>query len=181
MINVVEIVPYSSDWPVRFRQLAKDIRGALGEVAIRIDHIGSTSIPGLAAKPIIDMRISVADFDPLDEYRLPLEGLGYVFRADNPELTKRYFREPLGSPRTHIHVRRSGSWAEQFALLFRDYLRLHPEEAREYEDLKRSLASKFRGDRHGYTDAKQPFIWGLMGRADRWSQEVGWLPCPSDA
>ena len=125
----VEIVSYTDDWPRRFRLLAGDMRATLGETALRIDHIGSTSVPGLAAKPIVDMQISVAGFEPLDAFRLPLESLGYVFRADNPERTKRYFREPPGEPRTHIHVRQRGSWAEQFALLFRDYLRSHPAEA----------------------------------------------------
>jgi GrpB-like predicted nucleotidyltransferase (UPF0157 family) len=78
-------------------------------------------------------------------------------------------------------VRRAGSWAEQFALLFRDYLRKHPDEARRYAALKHQLAAQLRTDRHGYTEAKGPFIWELMGRADRWSQEVGWEPGPTDA
>jgi GrpB-like predicted nucleotidyltransferase (UPF0157 family) len=93
---------------------------------VRIDHIGSTAVPGLAAKPVIDIQISVASFDPLEAFRAPLEALGYAYRADNTERTKRYFREPAGSSRTHIHVRRAGSFSEQFALLFRDYLRAPP-------------------------------------------------------
>jgi GrpB-like predicted nucleotidyltransferase (UPF0157 family) len=100
------------------------LHDALGPVALRIDHIGSTSVPGLAAKPVIDIQISVADFEPLDAYRLPLERLGYIFRSDNPERTKRYFRETLGQRRVHIHVRRAGSFSEQFALLFREYVRM---------------------------------------------------------
>jgi GrpB-like predicted nucleotidyltransferase (UPF0157 family) len=103
----------------------------------------------------------------------PLERLGYVLRADNAERTKRYFREAPGTPRRHIHVRRAGSWAEQFALLFRDYLRTHAEETRRYASLKYQLAVKYREDRHGYTDAKAPFIWEIMMKADRWSQDVG--------
>jgi len=150
------------------------MRSALGDVALRIDHIGSTAVPGLDAKPIIDIQISVADFDPLDAFRLPLEGIGYVFRSDNPERTKRYFRESPGHPRTHVHVRRSGSWAEQFALLFRDFLREHVEEARRYAALKHSLAALHRTERERYTEAKEPYIWELMWRADRWSQDVGW-------
>lgn len=177
----VEIVPYTDEWPRRFRLLASAMRGALGPVALRIDHIGSTSVPGLAAKPIVDMQISVADFEPLDAFRLPLESLGYVFRADNPELTKRYFREPPGDPRTHIHVRQSGSWAEQFALLYRDYMRSNADEAERYADIKRMLAEKYRNDQPAYTDAKDPYLWELMRRADRWSQDVGWQIGPSDA
>lgn len=181
MAFVVAVVPYDSEWPARFRELAGPIREVLGSVALRIDHVGSTSIPGLAAKPIIDIQISVQDFHLFESYGGPLQSLGYVFRSENPELTKRYFREKPGSERIHVHVRRAGSWAEQFALLFRDFLRAYDEEARKYEELKRELAERFRTDRHAYTDAKQPFIWDLMGRADRWSQEVGWVPGPSDA
>ena len=133
------------------------------------------------AKPIIDLQISVASFEPQPAYRVPLERLGYVFRGDNPELTKRYFREAPGEPRTHVHVRRRGSWAEQFALLFRDYLRAHPSEAQRYGALKESLAAAYGSDRQGYTEAKEPYIWVVMRRADRWSQDVGWEPGPSDA
>jgi GrpB-like predicted nucleotidyltransferase (UPF0157 family) len=181
MSYVVEIAPYDPIWPASFAQLGRGLRAALGTTALRIDHIGSTSILGLAAKPIIDIQISVAAFEPLDAYRLPLERLGYVFRADNTERTKRYFREVPGTPRRHIHLRRAGSWAEQFALLFRDYLRTRAEEARRYETLKYQLAARYREDRHGYTDAKGPFIWEIMMKADRWSQKIGWEPGSPDA
>jgi GrpB-like predicted nucleotidyltransferase (UPF0157 family) len=90
---MVEIVPYDSAWPDRFARLGRELRRALGDVALRIDHIGSTAVPVLAAKPVIDVQISVASFQPLDTFRAPLEGLGYVYRADNTERTKRYFRE----------------------------------------------------------------------------------------
>ena len=78
-------------------------------------------------------------------------------------------------------MRQAGSWAEQFALLFRDYIRTHQEDARLYAELKRRLAEEYGEDRQGYTEAKAPFIWEVMRRADRWSQEVGWQPWPSDA
>jgi len=102
-----------------------------------------------------------------------------VYRADNPERTKRYFREPPGRARTHVHVRRAGSFSEQWALLFRDYLRFHPEAATEYAWEKRRLAIRFRDDRRGYTDAKGPFLWELIRRADAWAQTQGWAPGPA--
>ena len=117
MPDPIEVVPYSPLWPQLFSELGTTLRKALGETALRIDHIGSTSVPGLDAKPIIDIQVSVASFEPLDAYRVPLERLGFVFRASNPDLTKRYFREKSGERRTHIHVRQSGSWSEQLALL----------------------------------------------------------------
>jgi GrpB-like predicted nucleotidyltransferase (UPF0157 family) len=176
----VEICPYDPAWPSLFAALGVRLRDALGAVALRIDQIGSTAVPGLAAKPIVDVQVSVAAFDPLDAYCLPLEGLGLVFRSENTERTKRYFREAPGTRRTHVHVRRAGSWAEQFALLFRDYLRVHPEDRDRYAGLKRELAREHRDDRHAYAEAKGPLIWEIMARADRWSQEVGWAPGPSD-
>jgi GrpB-like predicted nucleotidyltransferase (UPF0157 family) len=107
--------------------------------------------------------------------------LGFVFRVDNPDRAKRYFREAPGAPRTHVHVRRAGSWGEQFPLLFRDYLRHNEYDARSYEALKRALAKKHRDDRSSYTDGKGPFIWEIMQRADRWTHLVGWEAGPSDA
>jgi GrpB-like predicted nucleotidyltransferase (UPF0157 family) len=179
--QVIEICPYDPAWPSLFAALGVRLRGVLGSVALRIDHIGSTSVPGLAAKPIVDVQVSVAAFDPVDAYRVPLEGLGLVFRSENPQRTKRYFREAPGTRRTHIHVRRAGSWGEQFALLFRDYLRAHPEDRDRYAELKRCLARELQDDRHVYTEAKARFMWEVMSLADRWSQDVGWAAGPSDA
>jgi GrpB-like predicted nucleotidyltransferase (UPF0157 family) len=181
MPDPIVVVPYEPEWPALFAALGATLRGALGDVALRIDHIGSTSVPGLAAKPVIDVQISVASLEPLDAYRLPLAGLGFVFHPSNPDLSKRYFREPPGSRRTHIHVRRAGSWAEQMALLFRDYMRAHPGDAERYAALKKQLAERYRHDREGYTEAKGPFIWEILAQADRWGQETGWEPAASDA
>ena len=124
----------------------------------------------------------IADFEPLDAYRLPLERLGYLFRSDNPERTKRYFRETPGQRRVHIHVRRAGSFSEQFALLFRDYVRMHPDVASQYAQLKIGLAQQYARveDRVAYTEAKSPFIWKVIAQADEWAQQTGWLPGPSD-
>jgi GrpB-like predicted nucleotidyltransferase (UPF0157 family) len=177
----IQILAYDPAWPARFAELGRELRAGLGEVALRIDHIGSTAGPGLAAKPIIDIQISVADLEPLTAYRQPLERLGYVYRADNPERTKRYFREPPGRRRTHVHVRCAGSFSEQWALLFRDYLRAHPDAAAEYAAVKRSLAVRFRDDRRAYTQAKGSFLWKVIRQADEWAQAEGWRPGPSDA
>ena len=177
----IEVVAHDPAWTTRFAELGLELRAGLADVALRIDQIGSTSVPGLAAKPIIDIQISVAAFEPLAAFKDPLERLGYVYRADNPERTKRYFREPPGHPRTHVHVRRAGSFSEQWALLFRDYLPAHAEVAAEYASLKQQLAARFRDDRRAYLDAKGPFLWEVMRLADGWAQAEGWHPGPSDA
>ncbi|MDJ0755154.1 MAG: GrpB family protein [Ardenticatenaceae bacterium] len=181
MPDPIIIVPYDAQWPDLFRELAAGLRQVLGETALRIDHIGSTAIPGCDAKPIIDVQISVAELEPVDRYQAAIKSLGFFFRHDNPDLTKRYFREIPGRRRTHIHVRRWGSWPEQFALLFRDYLRTHPEEVQKYVQAKYDLARKFRHNRPGYVDGKGPVIWEIMVEASKWTQETGWQPSPSDA
>ena len=177
----IRVVAYDAQWPTLFLEQSGALRAALGEVALRIDHIGSTAVPGLAAKPIIDIQISVVAFEPLDAFRAPLERLGYVFRADNLERTKRYFREPSGTRRTHIHVRRAGSFSEQLALLFRDFMRIHPDWAQRYAELKLTLAERHANDRQRYTDEKQPFTWEALAQADGWAQRTGWFPGPPDA
>lgn len=182
MSEGIVVVEYDEAWPDRFDQLGTRLRTQLGSVALRIDHIGSTAVPGLAAKAIIDVQISVEALEPVDLYRARLERAGFEHRADNPERTKRYFREQPGHRRTHIHVRRAGSFSEQFALLFRDFLRSHGSSAEEYAELKRSLADRFPHphQRHDYVEAKAPFIWATLRRADEWAQEIGWEPPPSD-
>lgn len=177
----VEVVDYDPAWPGLFGGMGRALRAELGAVALRIDHIGSTAVPGLAAKPIVDVQISVAAFEPIEAFKGPLERLGYVYRANNTERTKRYFREPPGRRRTHIHVRRAGSFSEQLPLLLRDFLRCHADAAAEYAVVKRRLAAQFGDDRHGYTDAKNPHVWDILRRADEWAQMSGWVPGPSDA
>lgn len=176
------MVPYEQEWPTLFRDVGSRLRRELGHIALRIDHIGSTSVPGLDAKPIIDVQVSVASLDALAAFRLPLEGAGFVHRP-GAELTKRYFRERPGERRTHVHVRRAGSFNEQFALLFRDFLRSHPGRAAAYAALKYDLAAKFSApeERQEYVRAKGPFVWETMQVADEWAGEVGWEPGPSDA
>jgi GrpB-like predicted nucleotidyltransferase (UPF0157 family) len=170
-------------WPTDFEQVGSRLREALRDVALRIDHIGSTAVPGLDAKPVIDVQISVAALEPIDAYRLPMERVGFVHHADNPELTKRYFRERPGDRRTHIHVRRAGSFSEQFALLFRDFLRADAARAAEYAALKHALAERYSlpEQRHEYVEAKVPFIWETIHMADDWAQSTGWEPPASDA
>jgi GrpB-like predicted nucleotidyltransferase (UPF0157 family) len=177
----ITVVPYDAEWPELFRRLGRELRCALQDLAKRIDHIGSTSISGMSAKPVLDIQISVVCLEPMGSYRASLESLGFDWRVNNPDLTKRYFREISGPQRVHIHVRQSGSWGEQFSLLFRDYMRTHPEDAAAYNELKHRLAGAHRTNRQAYVDAKGPFIWTVMRAATEWSQATGWQPGISDA
>jgi GrpB-like predicted nucleotidyltransferase (UPF0157 family) len=177
--TVVRIEEYDASWPVRFAELGAAVRAAVGEVAVRIDHVGSTAVPGLAAKPIIDVQVSVHDFQRFDQVRAGLESLGLRWQADNLDRRKRFFhrREPF---RVNVHVRVDGSVSQQLTLLFRDYLRIAPDARRRYEATKRQLATRTWANLDDYADAKGDTIWAIIRSADAWSWN-GWTPGPSDA
>ena len=179
--EAVVIVPYDPAWPAQFERWARTFRTSLGEIALRIDHVGSTAVPGLGAKPVIDFQIAVRSLVPAEPYREKLEALGWRFHPDNPDRSKRFFMGPIGEPRMHLHVRRAGSVDEQLALLFRDYLRTHPEAAEDYAREKRLLAERFRQERARYVEGKEPKVWSILRAAHTWAQETGWAPGPSDA
>lgn len=162
----VVIVDYDPQWPARFEAERARIALALGSVdgVIAIEHVGSTAVPGLAAKPIIDIMIGVREIAIGERCIEPMESLDYEYRGDAGIPGRHYFRK--GNPRSHhLHLIEHGSefWVNH--LLFRDELRSHPESAREYEALKRELAERHRFDRAAYTDAKNPFIASALARA----------------
>ncbi|MNN52146.1 dephospho-CoA kinase/protein folding accessory domain-containing protein [compost metagenome] len=163
-----------------YNELRIKIVNQLGSAIQRIDHIGSTAVTGIAAKPIIDIQISVSDLDNVEEVKSGLNEIGFEYRKDNDDLTKRYFRERPGMKRTHIHVRQFGSWSEQFNLLFRDYLREHEVDRTEYAKVKYSLSNQYRDRREKYVEGKTEIVWNIMLRANKWSQEIGWKPSKSD-
>lgn len=180
MTNQWIIAPYHPEWKQLFLQTGTLLRHALQKKAIRIDHIGSTSVEGLDAKPIIDIQISVQDYRNLELYQSEIESAGLLLRPDNADRTKRYFREQPGNRRTHVHVRKSGSYSEQLSLLFRDYLRVHPIECMRYGEEKHRLFKQFYDDRARYVEGKGPIVWDILQKAHAWSQLTGWEPGPSD-
>lgn len=172
----VIIKPYDPEWAEMYERLRTRLIHHVGGQVIRVDHIGSTAVPGLAAKPVIDVQISIVDLHSMDDFKMRMISMGFVFREDNPDLTKRYFREAVGMERTHIHVREKGSWSEQFNLLFRDYLRAHEQDCNEYAAIKNQLAQEHRTDRERYVEGKTDIIWAIMKKANLWSQATGWKP-----
>src|SRR5688572_16001160 len=147
--ELVALTPYDPVWPERFDVMRARLAAVLGEVAVRIDHVGSTAVPGLSAKPVIDIQVSVPDVTDEDAYRDLIESLGFGLRWIEPH--HRYFRPPPGLPREHqVHVCSVGSHWERIHLLFRDYLRSHPETAAEYATLKAQLAGQHRDSRVDY-------------------------------
>ena len=170
MSETVEIVPYDPEWPSAFAAERDRIAAALGSLAVRIDHNGSTSVTGLAAKPIIDIQVSVRELQPIETYAMPLTRLGYVHVPHPDDSFCPFFHKPKEWPHTHhVHVVQSGGDEERRTLAFRDYLLEHSAVAREYEDLKRTLASQHSaGDfpsRELYAEAKTEFITSITDRA----------------
>jgi len=170
MADVLEILPYDPDWPRQFADERDRIAAALGPLALRIDHNGSTSVPGLAAKPIIDIQISVARVQPLAAYSDRLAGIGYLHVPHADDAFCPFFHRPRGWPHTHhVHVVQRGGDEERRTLAVRDYLRDHPAAAREYEALKRRLAPQYSatrpGEREAYAQAKSSFIEAIIEQA----------------
>jgi GrpB-like predicted nucleotidyltransferase (UPF0157 family) len=174
----IVIADYDPSWPATFAGLARDIRAVLGEHALRIDHIGSTSIPGLAAKPVIDIQVSVRRIANDEPWMSALIAAGWRWDAHNSDQTKRMFGGPPGAPALHLHVREVGSLTQQQALVFRDYLRAQPDAAKRYEAFKRKLSERLWIDGNEYADAKTEIVWPLLHEATLWSMRTGWRAEP---
>lgn len=169
-MTTLTVVPYDSRWPAAFDVERERLQSALGSLAVRIDHHGSTSIAGLAAKPIIDIQISVRSLVPLAAYGEVLERLGYTHKPHPDDAWCPYFYRPSIKPHTHhVHVVEAGGDPERRTLAFRDYLREHPEAARDYEQLKRDLVAAYdRGalaTSDDYANGKTAFVEAITSAA----------------
>src|SRR5262249_18075362 len=155
----VPVVAYDATWRTRFDGERSQLEAAIGNWAVAgIHHVGSTAVPGLDAKPIVDILVGVRDLASSRSCFDPLAGLGYVYAPYRTE-QMHWFCKPHPRRRTHhLHLVPAGSQRFHEELAFRDYLRAHPETAREYALLKRQLALKFKHRREAYTDAKAGFI-----------------------
>jgi len=169
MPEPVIIVDYNPAWPGLYEEEKMCILDAIGEYIEDIQHVGSTSVPGLGAKPIIDIMIGIHDLSLVDECVQPLQSLGYEYLGEFGIPGRHYFRKPpetLSMHRTyHIHMVETNHDGWKRNMLFRDYLRTHPEDAKQYEVLKRALAEQFGSDREGYADAKTDFIEAVLVKA----------------
>lgn len=165
-MDEVVIAEYNPYWALMFEEEAARVARVLSrDLVVRIDHIGSTAVPGLVAKPIIDLLVSVYSLIEAKQVAVsPLEELGYTYWFDNPDLQRMFFVKglPPNSPRTHhLHIVESDSiFLER--LLFRDYLRENPDEALRYAQLKRHLAEQFPTDREAYTSGKAEYVQSVM-------------------
>jgi GrpB-like predicted nucleotidyltransferase (UPF0157 family) len=169
MSRTIKIVPYNPNWPSRYRQEARQIAVALAGEIVLIHHVGSTAIPGILAKPVIDCLIEVRDIEMVDAYNAAMVALGYTPRGENGIPGRRYFNKLSGHTHTHhLHIFEVGHPEIDRHLDFRDYLRAHPTEAQAYSQLKAELAQKYRHDAVAYTDAKSSFVRKIDQRAAKW-------------
>jgi len=188
---MVEIVAYQTGWPAEFQTIAAGLRRSLRALALRIDHIGSTAVPGLAAKDLIDIQITVAALDA--PVNLAMTALGYTqpdgiwhdhcppaYVGPETEWQKLYFHEPLGQRRSNTHIRVQGRANQRYPLLFRDYLRTHRATADAYAELKRRLAQHL-ADPETYPYVKDPAVDLIYFAAEDWASATRWQSGPSDA
>jgi GrpB-like predicted nucleotidyltransferase (UPF0157 family) len=186
---MIEIVDDRPAWPVEFVSLGARLRRQMRETALAIHHIGSTAVPGLAAKNVIDIQATVADLNALPA--AAIEAAGFKLRnirTDHlppgmilpPEqLEKRFF---AGTERSaNLHIRGRGRFNQRYPLLCRDYLRAHPDAAAAYAEIKRQLARRFADDADAYYDIKDPVFDVIMAGARAWAERTAWQEPASDA
>ena len=190
---MITIVQYDTSWPEAFLAIAQPLRMALGALALRIDHIGSTSVPGLAAKDIIDVQVTVRDFSCTPQLVSALGSLDYTLAPDitadhvpplyqgpATDWEKRYFRPPAYQRPSHLHVRALGRPNQRYPLLFRDYLRTHPVASAAYAQIKIHLSQRHPDDVDFYYDIKDPLCDIVIDAAEDWARTTGWQMGPSD-
>ncbi|EIT86248.1 hypothetical protein A374_06601 [Fictibacillus macauensis ZFHKF-1] len=167
----VHVVPYNEEWLQAFQQEKARLEAVFGSLLVDVHHIGSTSIPAMAAKPIIDLLPVVHDITEVDQYTTQMAAIGYEGRGELGLPGRRFFRKG-GDERTHhVHVYEAGHEDIARHLAFRDYLRSHQEEARTYAELKQQLAAQFPHDIEQYMDGKDDWIKTTEQIALRWYQQ----------
>jgi GrpB-like predicted nucleotidyltransferase (UPF0157 family) len=173
VVDRIEVIDYDPTWSIQFEAWRDRLVPVLGANLVRIEHVGSTSVPGLAAKPIVDIQLSMANVQDESTYVPAIEALGVALRSRDSD--HRYFR-PAGDLKrvVQIHVCQAGSPWERTHVLFRDYLRSHPEAAQSYADLKRASAGRYPEDRIAYNESKTDFILDQIERAEEWAAQTSW-------
>jgi GrpB-like predicted nucleotidyltransferase (UPF0157 family) len=163
--GAVQLVPYCNQWPLLFAEEECAIRAAIGHIVLDVQHIGSTAVPGLAAKPILDIGIAVRDAADVERCITPLAALGYQFLGDRRGVGDWFFAKGSDDARSHyLHMveHTSSAWSDY--LSFRDTLTTDERSRDDYASLKRQLLAASGGDRSAYTEGKEEFIRRLTGR-----------------
>ncbi|MFM9281254.1 GrpB family protein [Paenibacillus jiagnxiensis] len=164
----VEVTPYNKQWAWMYEEEANKLRLIFGEQLAAIHHIGSTSVPGLEAKPVIDIMPVVNDIKLVDEYNHYMQEIGYEPKGENGITGRRFFQKG-GDDRTHhVHIFQVGNFDIERHLAFRDYLREHPKAVQEYGQLKQQLAGQFPYDIESYINGKNQLVLEIERKAMEW-------------
>jgi len=187
MTQAIQIDRYQPGWPDEFQRLARSIR-VIAPAGSSLHHIGSTAVPGLSAKDIIDIQLTVDTLSDIDVESFREIGFEHMpgrrdhcpagLSLSEEDLAKAFFRSSARP--AHLHVRERGRFNQRYALLCRDYLRSHPDAATAYGTIKMRLATLFPYDSGSYYDIKDPVFDILMAAANEWAQHVSWREPPSD-
>lgn len=166
----VEVVPFDPQWAAEFKHLSEQLLKLFPDNTIKLYHIGSTSVPGLAAKPIIDILGEVSDIELVEKITQKLEDSGYIAKGENGIAGRRYFfKVQDGQRKCHLHIYQTGHPDINRHLVFRDYLRAHPEEAKRYGDVKAEAAARNTHNIDLYIQEKSPIIKELEASAIKWA------------
>jgi GrpB-like predicted nucleotidyltransferase (UPF0157 family) len=168
----VEVIAYDPEWPRTFERIRAHVWPAVQHAAMHIEHVGSTAVPGLSAKPVVDACIVVASPRDIPHVVKALAKIGYVHRGDLGVPGRQAFQQPATLPKHHLYASHRGSLSLKNHLGVRDYLRAHPEAAREYGELKETLAMRFPNDIDGYIAGKTEFILGILRQIGLTGEEV---------
>lgn len=166
--RIIQVVAYDPKWPELFQIESKALAVVFGDEIMRVHHIGSTAVPGLAAKPIIDILLEVKDVNALDEYNPEMERLGYTPKGEYGIPGRRFFLKDLQNRTHHVHAFNAGSPDVIDYIAFRDYLIAHPQVAKEYGDLKQRCARDCDNDVVKYMNMKQEFVKEHIEKAIQW-------------
>lgn len=162
----VVVTPYDPRWPSLFEEAARELRRSAGPAILDVHHVGSTAVPGLAAKPVLDILVTVPDLQKALDLVAPIEALGYTFRPHEEIPDRHYFNRRRGNASTHhLSLAEPGSRHAGQTLAFRDALLRSPERASRYPSLKRDLARRFPRDRDAYIRGKSEFIRAALVEA----------------
>lgn len=170
-LRKVEVFSYDEKWNQMFKEEAAKLQTIFGNELVDIHHIGSTSVPCLKAKPIIDIMPVVRDINKVDKYNIFMQEIGYEPKGENGIPKRRYFQKGGENRTHHVHIYQTGSYEIKRHLAFRDYLVLHTDEMKKYADLKEELAKQFPYDIESYIDGKNYFVKDIERKSLNWYEE----------
>ncbi len=170
-LRKVEVYPYNEKWTQMFREEKKKLQTIFGNEIVDIHHIGSTSVPGLKAKPIIDIMPVVRDINTVDKFNIVMQEFGYEPKGENGIPKRRYFQKGGDNRTHHVHIYQTGSYEIKRHLAFRDYLALHTDEMKKYGELKEKLAQQFPNDIESYINGKDDLVKAIERKSLNWYEE----------